>query len=747
MITRPILVLLVALAASTVRAQVTATLSAATALVAGKPEVHLRWQPGTTGLPQGGYRLYRTDGTRRLVFQTSAPAALDLSRFSNAALRQKALLSTRLQPLTVPGNPLGATDPQVAEGAVVSYELAGADATGKELPLATLKDFRVGSDPQPPLPTGLVATPEAGVVSLRWNRLSVAQETALNGVSYQLQRDGKPLHKKPLVILDDQDTGIKQSSDNKEEFFVDTLEVPAQITYRLALVDGFGRVSAPATMTLNIPDWRRPSAIPLAVGRLDELKLKPELRAQRLPTAQTLLLVRRAEITWLPAQGTLSPIRYVLYRQDLDTPNTKPVRLTTSPIEGSIVQTTPELLEDLLGESPSGDASRAELIAAAKQRARLSLRLKSTPALRYTDTTLQPDRRYRYSVTALFTLNNLETEPAQTVPVEVPTNAQPGGLTGLSGTFQASPAPSQERVLAPALQKQSLVRASLVLRKQLPPLRNFQPLNFLNRDDGGVVSLRWTLPVGLIGVTCKISRKEASSPESALPLGVTKANVNTFTDRIPRGIAHRFVYSITPISRWGVAGVATVLTVEVAATIAPSVPLVLSAVPGERGAIILTLQPNSPLESVSEYSVRVGTQVVPHVLATSGENLTLTVPGAPTGNFTVVARNGAARLDSLPSEPLRVAPLAPDLPPPTGLRANAASDGVTVTWSAVPGALGYLVSRREATALTVRLGGRITQPQLRDVTVLSRHNYVYTVVAVGATGNLSAPAEVTITTL
>ena len=738
MIARPLLTLVISLSVSAVQAQATATLLAATARVSGKPEVRLRWQPGPTGLPSGGYRLYRVEagGTRRLLTPSNTPIAQELTRFSTPALRKKALQGAQLQPTAL----LSGSDGQVSDSALVSYELMGVDPSGKESLLASLKDFRVGADPQPPAPVGFAATLDAGELSLRWSRLSAAQEGALNGVSYRLQRDGKPLHKKPLVILDSQET------EGKEEFFVDSLDAPAEVHYQLTLIDGFGRSSSPALLTVPVPDWRRPSEIPLMVGHLAELTLRKPQLLQRRPTARTQVAVRRAELTWIPAQGTLSPIRYRVFRQDLDNPSAPPVLLTPTPIEGTPVPTTPELLDDLLGDiSLDDDASRAERLAAAKQRVRLQAQLRATPALRYTDTTIQPDRRYRYSVTALFTQNSLETEPTLTVPLEVPSALPPGALTGLTSTFLAAAVPPTERFMAPGLFKQSQVRSSAALRRQLPPQRNLQPMSFLRRDEGGAVTLRWNLPAGLQGVSCKVTRKDADSSAAPTSLGVTRPNATTYSDPIPRGAARRFLYTITPVSRWGVAGSPLPLTVDVPATLAPSAPLVLSVTPSETGGVVLTLQPNSPLESVSEYLVRVDNRLVASTVKESGENLLLQIASAPAGSYTVIARNATARLDSPASPPLSVAPLALSLPAPTGLKAAATPEGITLSWSPVPGALGYQVSRREGSGAFLRLGGRTAQPQYRDVTSLSRKTYTYRIVAVGATGTLSAPAETTVT--
>lgn len=739
MIARPFLPLVLAVSTSAVQAQTTATLLAATAQVAGKPEVRLRWQPGPTGLPAGGYRLYRVEagGARRLLTPTSTPIAQDLRRFSAPALRQKALQGAQLQPVAL----LSGSDGQVSDGALVSYELMGVDASGKESPLASLKDFRVGADPQPPAPSGFAATVENGELSLRWNRLSAAQESMLYGVSYRLQRDGKPLHKKPLVLLDNQET------EGKEEFFIDSLDAPAEVHYQLTLFDGFGRSSSPTLLTVAVPDWRRPSELPLLVGHLAELTLRKAQLPQRLPLARAQVSVRRTELTWIPAQGALSPIRYRIFRQDLDNPSAAPVLLTPTPIEGTPVPTTPELLDDLLGDvSLDDDASRAERLAAAKQRVRLQAQLRATPALRYSDTTLQPDRRCRYAITALFTLNNLETEPTFTVPIDVPSALPPGALTGLTSTFLAAAMPTTERFLAPGLFKQSQVRSSAALRKQLPPQRSLQPLSFLRRDEGGVVTLRWNLPAGLQGVSCKVTRKDADSSEAPVSLGVTRPSATTYSDPIPRGAARRFLYTLTPVSRWGVVGSPLSLPVDVPATLAPSPPLVLSATPSETGGVVLTLQPNSPLESVSEYIVRVDSRIVAATAKESGESLLLQIASAPAGSYTVIARNATARLDSPASPPLSVAPLVLSLPAPLGLKATTPPEGVTLSWSPVPGALGYQVSRREGTGAFLRLGGRTAQPQYRDVTSLSRKTYTYRVVAVGATGTLSAPAEITVTT-
>lgn len=712
--------LLIALAASTaapVWAQATPRLRAATALVAGKPEVRLRWELAKPG----EVRLYRTDGTRRLVFRSaSAPLKSRLAlRFSSDN---------------------AASDTQVALGMKASYELDAVDATGKESPLATLKDFAVGADPQPPAPAGLAAKIEEGDVSLRWSRLTDAQEDALEGVSYRLQRDGKPLHKKPLVVLD------RPLKSEVEPFFIDGLDAPASVTYRLTLVDGFGRSSAPVSLTVPVPDWRKPTEIPLVVAQLDEFKPKKTALAQRLPRAKGLLSARRVEVTWVSASGSLSPIQYVVDRVDLDNPTAKPVRLTPQPIDGEVVPISTSLLDDLLGEPSwdSGEPTREQRLAAAKQRARLSIRLRTAPARRFVDTTVQPDRRYRYTVSALFRLNALETEPAASVAVDIPSAAAPAAVSGLSAPFTPAPPPSPERVLAPALAKQALVRPSLALRKALAPQRANKPLSFLARDEGGTVQLSWTNPQGLIGVTCRITRKAAAG-SVATPLLTTAPNATRAVDRLPRTGARRLTYQLTPISRWGVAGQTSTITVEVPSTIAPSTPSVLSAVPGEKGEVVLTVQASDPLESVTEYVVRAEGKVVAHTATTTAGGVVLTVAGAAKGRYTVVARNATARLDSSESEPVTVGPLATRPPSVTGLSAQPTAEGVRLSWNPVGGASGYVVRRSTGGGAFLPLGGRRAQPNATDVTVLGGKAYLYRVVVVDSKGNLSLPSEIAIT--
>jgi len=714
------MLLCIALATSTaspVWAQTAPRLRAATALVAGKPEVRLRWELAKPG----EVRLYRTDGTRRLVFR-SATAPL------------KSRLALQLS------SENSASDTQVAQGDKVSYELDAVDAAGKESPLATLKDFAVGADPQPPAPTGLAAKVEEGDVSLRWNRLTDAQEDALEGVSYRLQRDGKPLHKKPLVILD------RPQKSELEPFFVDALDASASVSYRLTLVDGFGRFSAPVSLTMVVPDWRRPTEIPLVVAQLDELKPQKAALAQRLPSAKSLIRARRVEVTWVSASGSLSPIQYVVDRVDLDTPTAKPVRLTPQPIDGEMVPVTAALLDDLLGE-PSWDAgepTREQRLAAAKQRARLSVRLRTAPARRFVDTTIQPDRRYRYTVSALFSLNKLEAEPTASVAVDIPSAAAPAAVSGLSAPFTPTPPPSSERVLAPALAKQALVRPSLALRKALAPQRANQPLSFLARDEGGTVQLTWANPPGLVGVTCHITRKEAGG-SVATPVLTTAPNATRAVDRLPRTGARRLTYQLTPISRWGVVGPTSSVTVEVPSTIAPAAPSVLSALPGEKGEVILTVQASDPLESVTEYVVRAEGKVVAHTAATTAGGVVLTVSGAARGRYTVLARNATARLDSLESEPVTIGPLATRPASVMGLRAQPTTEGVRLSWNPVPGASGYIVRRSTGGGAFLPLGGRSPETNITDVTVFGGRAYLYRVVVVDSKGNLSTPSEITIT--
>jgi hypothetical protein len=325
-------------------------LSAATAIVSGKPEVRLRWQIPEGWIPPGGLKLYRVNGTTKtLVKAIPAPTDASVDALLGPKFKGKKLATTAamalppgsrlsfaitrvpssatafqskktsvakkpaapggirrgpiaagtstgitpprpapgagLQPGALQGpNPLrirselhlaalldegnaatiglGATDKTVAAGATVSYALYPVMASGQDGPqaIASLNNFVVGSDAQPPAPTGVVFLQEDEEIGLRWDRLPAATETQLLAASYRVFRADTPgaqptrLTAKPLLIMD---------VDGKEpvSFFVDEIVKPGTYTYSVVLVDGFNRTSPPAMLNVVATEWRTPGAI------------------------------------------------------------------------------------------------------------------------------------------------------------------------------------------------------------------------------------------------------------------------------------------------------------------------------------------------------------------------------------------------------------------------------------------------------------------------------------------------------
>jgi hypothetical protein len=825
--TRPIVAaVLLTLAAAPVIAQEAAVdLRAATAQAAGgKVEVRLRWRPVRGWVPAGGYRLYRTDGTRRLVYSSRPPeanrlqalglsvpllgkagtrsTAADAERIAgpitraqssaaqfaaraqaaNAArtaakgrlvpslppsdeqddapeafaarrlpaldeevLRARRQIATAalLQPEAAAEVGLGAADGAVQPGAKVSYALMAVDAAGKESQVGALPEFVVGADPAPPAPTGLQALQDGGEVELRWDRVPADREEALGLVSYRVRRAdaaspaGRQLNKKPLLILDP--PGGKEPV----AFFTDNPGQPGPATYSLTLVDGFGRESAPASVRVTVEEWRTPSAVARVHTELDELRIRRTGTA-RLRQGFQIPAQPAVSVTWLTAAGTVAPVRYNIYRTDLDAPNAAPVRLTPAAIEGEPLTEAQsrELLADLVGDTDAAPAAdRAEAIARAKRTARMAALLKAAPPRRIVDRTARSDSRYRYAVVALYGADGPETEETASVPVDVPDGRAPAAPGVPVAEFKAAQARPRVLTLNHALKPVPVrsLRTGAAARIRTP-------LTLAPKDDGGTVTLRWAASAGPRGTSYRISRLAPEPGSQPVQVGSAQADVLTFTDSVPRSYARRYNYTITPVSRWGVAGVPAIITVDTPATMPPTRPALLSVAPGGDGEIVLRLQPNDPAESVGEYEVRrEGAPVRIVQRSEEGGTLVLKVAAAAPGAYSVIARNTTARLDSPESERVTAAPLVTTAAAPTGLRAAPGAGGVALTWTAPAGAAGYLISRSSGMGAAVELGGRLAAAAFTDATAFRGKTYTYAIRALDAHGNVSAPVQVTVT--
>ncbi len=858
--------------------QANISLRAATATVAGKPEVRLRWTIARGWLPAGGFRLYRAvGGAKKLVFEskpvsdaaidalyaktgkgrglwslakTVAPTEPTLSfqpvrPASAAALFQqrKTLLGglmakpgpavpkaqksqqlsqlnatfgrggarpappaapSGLTPLAARGelhlaafvNPaaaevvgLGATDRDAKSGEVVTYTLHGLTAAKVESaqPVATLSNFAVGQDAPPPAPTGLAAFQDDEEVSLRWDRIPAATEASLLHASFRIYRldPGKSAPtlrtSKPLVIM------ALDGDLEPVAFFVDKLEVPGTHTYQVSLVDGFGRESARTPLSFTAVDWRRPDPPPLAGASLGSLVRRFQIPGRvksggRIePTAGL-----TPTVVWVPPTDARKlPIKYHIYRTDLDQAAAAPVRITANPIDGTSVplQTPAEFesaVTDLLGpdylaklqadliaaESAPPGPNRAKNIAKASAKVdalvkALRARLAASGVRKFEDAGAGKDHRFAYSIVALYVMNGLESEEAAAGIVGIPDRTPPPAVTGGAGLFKpAPPRPLAFKIAPTKLSRTAYVGPRIKADKAAPRAaaakslgRTFAGLTFAPRkplklalpakDHGGSVELTWTGFPNLKDVRYLVRRKLGS--ERFADVGISAPNQAKFVDPVPRSRSRTYDYEVTPVTRWNVRGPAATFAVSVPSTVSPEPVNLLSVRPGpSEGSVEIRFETLPVDQSVTSYQVLLNGQVVKTVAASEAANGLLTAIdagralGAPL-RYSVLGVAGA--LKSPPSAELTVTLKKLSTAAPTGLAGQTTPKGVQLSWTAAPGATSYAIRRRVGAAGPwAVVAAKVVGVAYLDASAVPGVAYSYAVVAVDAAGNVSPPA-------
>lgn len=865
-------------------------LNAATAVVAGKPEVRLRWQIPEGWIPPGGLKLYRVSGTTKTLIK-AIPAPSDASvdallgpRFKGKKLATTAAIALppgsrlnfaisrvpssasvfqtkktsvakkpaapggvrrgptaggitpagtapriatgpRLQPLTPQGpNPLkirselhlaalldegnaatiglGATDKTVTASASVSYVLYPVGANGQDAPqpLATLNNFVVGSDPPPPAPTGVVFLQEEEEIGLRWDRLPATTETKLLAASYRIFRADTPggqpirLTPKPLMIMD---------MEGKEpvSFFMDKVSKPGTYTYSVVLVDGFNRASAPAILNVTAVEWRTPGPVSKAFagpGLSFSKSFKGQLRTdfRMAASAAAPAPTVRPTIAWRSSTAPdKMPVKYNVYRYDLDIPNAPAVKLTATPIDGNLIPyATDAQLEDAIdlvygpgfldeidakisaiagrpAATPAQIADRNKDVARAAAKAKIirtTIRAQFNvfPPRVFEDTAAQKDHKFLYSVTALYAPLGLETEEAMAGEVGVPDPAKPHAVVIGSPRFLPAPPVAQKTFakiplkasrgafVSTQIKSRSLTQRTSFskpgkapnLRSPLMTARAPLKLNLPPNDFGGTVELSWpALP--LKDVRYRIRRKLGNEPYT--DVGMTAPGVVTFRNPVPRSRVREYDYEVAAISRWNVIGLPARIKAIVPATVAPEVPNILSASVGDAdGEILVKVEAAQADQGVARYRFFRGTEVAGLAdVATVRDGVvtfkdTGRAPGAKIA-YTVEAET-AAGVKSPRSAAVSCAAIKTSVPAPTGLAGTSGPTGVVLRWTASAGAVSYVVRRKVGTGPVSVLAPKVAAATFTDVYAMKGRSYTYEVLAVDAQNNVSVVASVTV---
>lgn len=684
---------------------------------------------------------------------------------------------------------LGATDRAVQPNTTVSYELYEATSAGGDGKLLVkLSNFNVGPGSGAPAIGGPEFIHEEDKIRLRWNRFPVELENTLLAVSYLIQRKGpelgsqtfEPLTEEPLIILD--------GPEGKEPiwFFQDQIAKPGLYTYEIRVVDGFGRISSPTSLTVPAKDWRRPAPPRSAGSTLSGKPQKFKPRSSGFPKSNVLTEAgRTVSIGW---QSQVAPaglqLRYNIYRADLDNPEAAPSLLNPSPVEGVPVPVATEeqflaALDMVMGESyldeqerqilaaeqsaeqASSEAGKEAKIRAAKIKAKIELERKAlktswsqNPPRSFLSMGTEVNRRYRFFVKALYIPTGLESAEAPAGVVNLPDPVAPAAPAPVAISFKANPiATATSAGAKPSASPRSFSAPSAAFSQIRNNLANSNPLrgkslvrlNIPTKDSGGQATITWAPVPGQINPVYSIERK--SGNESFVEVGITRPNTNTFTDYLPRSRSKVYTYRVSTISRWNVKGAGKEVVIEVPSTIPPDAPNLLSVRPtGDKELTIKFSKPPADQGVVKVILLRDGQHIAEQVVPSdTNSSFTYSDKNLQPGReylYTAIASTTSG-LKSLNSMAMKAKALRMRLTAPLNLSASATSRGVALSWTPVTDASFYIISRSSGTEAPEIISSDVKGGAFLDHTTLAGKSYKYLVIAVDTFGNQSVAASIT----
>ncbi len=684
------------------------------------------------------------------------------------------------------------TDSAVVPGATYHYVLAFVDPAGKESEVAHT-DLVAGHDAQPVAPEGLKATQlDADTVALYWNHPTVQQQNDLLLPSYRVLRVdphspmGTPLNDKPL--LDSAlHSGAPGSGEVLEPYikFRDGAAPVGALTYRVTMVDAFGRESAPASVAVTVADWHTP-APPVHVYTA-------------LPAGAPGPVV---EWTAAPNPDAL----YRIYRIDTEQAlrgADRPQLITAAPTHGDPVK-----------RPVVGKGARAEHADVAD--------------LSFTDAAAPPDHYYRYLVTAVYARNGLDSSPTISPVVGVPLAAPPASPTGLTSRFTAGPSspveirPGETSLphvglstgRAGALHLQARTRRVASIQPAVPVHAEAEPPRF-----GGLLTLSWnhssepgqpftyrvyrqlqelphpaivSAPLAVAGIPIVSLKNRAVSSAAGIrpaaggrtsaapPAAPSVARISsaamrtvlnaaaathstgnavtlvgevkdatTIVDHLPPAQSLPYRYWVVPVTRWGVEGKPAQFDVRIEPTLDPTAPGLVSAGPDpdHRDHILLTIHANLQDEDVVKYHVY-RFEVAP--LFTYAPDSSTHTAGGGTGKLPTTAgsqeeadeqqqqadawaKKHPRRVIAVESamELLAREKLAGDLSPASKTLVSQLQTFSNYKEIVIPGKLPAVVDHPETAGET----------QMVDTTVEPLHDYAYRIVAENSRGLLSPPSD------
>ena len=487
----------------------------------------------------------------------TAPSIAD----QTIAARRTLLLGAATHPAMAATLGLAYDDPNVTPGQTYTYTLRRAvgGLTAPALATVTITVPQSTAGLKPPAPAGLQAVQlTANTVGLRWQRLSVADETQMGIASYNVYRlttsslqskpfDPKivaPLNDVPVLVTDivtgtagDANAAGAAAPIEPTTFYTDSrLTTPdgqpitAAMTYLLTVTDVFGRTSDPGSVAITIQDWRKPLPVPFAAAQLQAnaqlagyLAARSRLYHREAPFFKAALTAQPPaqpiQVVWAESSGLDAAqnliwnsnnrqpkpdLAYRVYRIDAEHTSDTPQLLTSTAIQGGEIQATQlpaGTLRDNAAQQMCIPLFSASLCGSSSMTEDFKRQLLSNLwVFTYTDNTAQKDHYYRYFVTTVFVHSSQESAYAPTNIVAYANLSPPGAPATGTSSFQpaASATPSGSAVASStAGQSGSLTAlASQLLQKHPCTLSARKKTNCTDPKDVKPLTLtNWTGPL------------------------------------------------------------------------------------------------------------------------------------------------------------------------------------------------------------------------------------------------------------
>jgi fibronectin type 3 domain-containing protein len=584
----------------------------------------------------------------------------------------------------------------------------------------------------PGVPSGVVASPGDGRITLTWTASSSA-------TGYQVFRDGTQIGSPTTTTF--VDTGRTNGT---------------SYSYTVKAVNGTVLSAASAAVT-GIPVATAPAAptalVASAGNHLVSLTWNASLGATNYSVYRNgALLMSTAATTYndtTALNGTTYSYYVVAFTQNSvasaasNTVSATPVAPPLSTPTG--LAATPGNAQVALSWTAVSGATSYRVFRGATQVA-----TPTTPS--YTDTGLTNGTAYTYTVVAVGPSSvSPASSPVTATPV-APAPSTPTGLAGTPGnagatlTWTAVPGATSYKVFRNGTQVaapttptftdsgltngvtysyyvkatstggDSAASSTVQVTPAAPPLAT--PTGLAASPGDAQVTLSWSAVSGATSYRVYRGATLVGSPATT-----------TFTDTgLTNGTAYS--YTVVAVGTSSTSAATTPVTATPAAAVAGA-PTGLTGQAGDASATLSwTAVPGATSYKVFRDGVQVATPTSPSFADTGLTNGT-------TYSYYVVAVSGAG--DSPASSTVQVTPAAAPLPTPTGLSATPGNAQVALSWTAVSGATSYRVYRGAT------LVGSPATTSFTDTGVTNGTTYSYTVVAVGPTSTSAASSPATAT--